>query len=59
MLSSVIIGGGWAFRPASRFGVQVFASQHAAAVGDFQTGGEPIENVMGNVWSFGAALVFR
>jgi hypothetical protein len=56
---SVVIGGGWAFRPGERLGLQLFATQHAVALGDFQTGGDPIQNVMGNIWSLGAALVIR
>lgn len=56
---SVVIGAGWAFRPNKRFGVQVFGSQHAIALGDLQTSTGDINDVMGNVWSVGAALVFR
>ncbi len=56
---AVAIGTGWEFRASERIGFQVYASQHAAAVGDFELGAETLENVMGNVWSFGGALVFR
>ena len=56
---SVMIGGGWVFRPDSRFAVQVFASQHAAAVGDLQTADGDIPDVMGNFWAIGVALVIR
>lgn len=56
---SVVIGGGWAFRPAERVGYQFFATQHAAAVGDLKTAGDDIQDVMGNFWSLGAALVIR
>jgi hypothetical protein len=56
---SVVIGGGWAFRPAGRLGVQLFATQHVAALGDLRTAGEPVENVTGNLWSVGAAIVIR
>jgi hypothetical protein len=56
---SVIIGTGWAFRPAARVGFQVFGSQHVAALGDFQTAEEDIEDVVGNFWSLGVAIVIR
>jgi hypothetical protein len=56
---SVIIGAGWAFRPAGRIGLQVFGSQHVAALGDLQTVEEPVPDVVGNFWSLGVAVVFR
>jgi hypothetical protein len=56
---SVVIGGGWAFRPAERFGVQLFAAQHAAALGDLQTTAGDVQDVLVNFWSIGAAIVFR
>lgn len=56
---SVVIGAGWAFRPAARIGLQVFGSQHAAALGDFKTPEGDIQDVMGNFWSFGAGIVIR
>jgi len=56
---SVVIGAGWAFRPAERFGLQVFGMQHALALGDLQASQGQIPDVMGNRWSLGAALVIR
>jgi len=56
---SVVIGAGWAFRPAERFGLQVFGAQHVGAIGDVQVGQETVPNVVGNFWSFGAAVVIR
>jgi hypothetical protein len=56
---SVVIGTGWAFRPARRLGLQVFGSQHVAALGDLQTPDGSVPDVVGNFWSFGAALVIR
>jgi hypothetical protein len=56
---AVAIGAGWAFRRDERLGFEVFGTQHAAALGDFQTRDERIENVMGNYWSLGAAVVIR
>jgi hypothetical protein len=56
---SVIIGGGWAFRPTARFGLQLFATQHAFALGDLQASQGLIDDVIGNRWSAGAAIVIR
>jgi hypothetical protein len=56
---SVVIGAGWAFRPAARIGFQVFGSQHVAALGDLQTGDEEVPDVVGNLWSLGVAIVIR
>jgi hypothetical protein len=56
---SVVIGTGWAFRPAARVGLQVFAAQHVAALGDFQTPHEDIPDAVANFWSFGVAIVIR
>ena len=56
---SVVIGGGWHFRPASRLGLQLFASQHAADIGDIKTADADVPDVMGNFWSVGAAIVIR
>ena len=56
---AVAIGGGWAFRRDKRLGVQIYAAQHAAALGDFELREGTLENVMGNVWSLGAAVVIR
>lgn len=56
---SVVIGGGWAFRPAERVGMQVFLTQHAGAIGDLTTAESDVQDVIGNFWSFGAAIVFR
>ncbi len=56
---AVAIGGGWAFRRDTRLGFQVFGTQHAAALGDFEAREGTLENVMGNFWSLGAAVVLR
>jgi hypothetical protein len=56
---SVVIGTGWAFRPARRVGFQVFGAQHVAALGDLQTPDEDVEDVVGNFWSLGIAIVIR
>jgi hypothetical protein len=56
---SVVIGGGWVFQATKRLGVQLFATQHAIALGDLPTSTGTINDVMGNMWSVGAALVFR
>ena len=52
-------GAGWTFQQTRRLGVQLFGAQHVAALGDFQPGGVTVENVVGNFWSIGAALVIR
>jgi hypothetical protein len=56
---SVVIGAGWAFRRAGRVGLQVFGSQHVAALGDLQTAERDVEDVVGNFWSLGVAIVIR
>jgi hypothetical protein len=53
------LGAGWEWRTSSRLGMQVFGSQHAAALGDLQTSERTAQNVMGNFWSVGAAVVIR
>jgi hypothetical protein len=37
----------------------MFASQHAAAIGDLQTADTDIPDVMGNFWSIGFGIVLR
>jgi len=56
---SVVIGAGWAFQPAKKFGIQVFGTQHAAALGDFQTATASVGDVIGNFWSMGIGIVIR
>jgi len=56
---SVLIGGGWVFRPDARVGLEVFAVQHVAALGDLQLGTTAIADVTGNSWAMGAAFVIR
>jgi hypothetical protein len=56
---SVVIGGGWAFRPGERVGLQIFAMQHASALGDLLTAEGEVGDVIGNFWSIGVAIVFR
>ena len=56
---SIVIGTGWVFRPHSRFGLQVFGAQHAAALGDLQTSTEQVPDVIGNFWSLGGGIVIR
>ena len=50
---------GWAFRRNHRVGFEMFGAQHAAALGDFQTGGTTATDVIANFWSAGAAIVIR
>ena len=59
---SVVIGGGWEFRPTPRLGMQLFASQHVSAIGDLTTGDPTVPevpDVVGNFWSIGVAIVIR
>jgi hypothetical protein len=56
---SVVVGAGWAFRPGERVGLQVFGAQHAAALGDLKTADTDVQDVLGNFWSIGAAIVIR
>ena len=56
---SVVIGTGWVFRADKRVGFELFASQHAGALGDLQTAAGDVPDVLGNYWSIGGALVFR
>ncbi len=53
------VGGGWEWRFGRRFGMQVFGSQHVAALGDLQGSTQKVENVMGNFWSVGGGIVIR
>jgi hypothetical protein len=56
---SVGIGAGWEWRLSPRFGVEIYGSQHVAALGDLRTSQVLVENVVGNFWSVGGAIVFR
>jgi len=53
------LGAGWEWRTAGRFGVQIFGTQHVATLGDIQVTERTAENVVGNFWSAGAAIVIR
>ena len=53
------IGTGWEWRTSSRVGAQAFATLHAAALGDLRTSDRIIQNVMGNFWSVGGAIMIR
>jgi hypothetical protein len=56
---SVVIGAGWLFPLTPRVGMQLLGSQHAGALGDFQTAAGEVQDVMGNFWSIGVGLVIR
>ena len=56
---SLVIGAGWQFHHTGRFGFQVFAAQHAAALGDLTTASGDVQDVIGNFWSIGGAIVIR
>ena len=50
---------GGSFHPTARLGLQVFGMQHAFALGDLQTADGQVQDVIGNRWSLGAAVVIR
>jgi hypothetical protein len=53
-------GAGWEVRSRGRFGLQVFGTHSVVALGDLTvTGGSTAEDVIGNVWTFGASIVIR
>ena len=56
---SLVFGAGWEFKPKGRIGLQFFGTQHVGALGDLQTVNGPINDVTGNFWSLGAAIVIR
>jgi len=56
---SVLIGAGWIVRPTARLGLQLFGMQHAFALGDLQASQGVVQDVIGNRWSLGAAVVIR
>jgi hypothetical protein len=53
------LGAGWEWRTRRRLGFQIFGAQHAAALGDLESSEGTAENVMGNFWSAGAAIMIR
>jgi hypothetical protein len=56
---AIEVGAGWEWRATSHFGLQVFGGHHVAALGDFETSARTLQNVVGNIWSVGAAVVIR
>jgi hypothetical protein len=53
------LGSGWEWRLSRHFGAQVIGALHVAALGDLEIARGTVENVMGNFWSVGGAIVFR
>ena len=56
---AIEVGAGWEWRTTSHFGLQVFGGHHVAALGDLETSARMLQNVVGNIWSVGAAVVIR
>ena len=56
---SVVFGAGWEFNPKGRFGFQFFGTQHVGALGDLQTSAGQLNDVTGNFWTVGTAIVIR
>jgi len=50
---------GWEWRANNHWGAQVFGAQHVAALGDLSTTFGTIQNVVGNFWTVGGAIVIR
>jgi hypothetical protein len=54
------LAAGWEWPLSRRLATQVFGSQHVAALGDLTTSNATtVENVVGNFWAVGAAIVIR
>jgi hypothetical protein len=53
------LAAGWEWRLSRHFAVQALGAHHVAAVGDLETSERTMENVMGNFWSVGGAVVIR
>jgi hypothetical protein len=53
------LGSGWEWRASRHVGAQVLGALHVAALGDLEIARGRVENVMGNFWSVGAAIVLR
>jgi hypothetical protein len=53
------LGSGWEWRFSRHVGAQVLGAMHVAALGDLEIARGTVENVMGNFWSVGAAIVVR
>ena len=54
------LGAGWEWPLGRRLAAQAFGSQHVATLGDLTgSGGVIVENVVGNFWTIGGAIVIR
>jgi hypothetical protein len=54
------LAAGWEWPLSRRLAAQAFGSQHVAALGDLTTSNATtVENVVGNFWAVGAAIVIR
>jgi hypothetical protein len=54
------LGAGWEWPLSRRLAVQMIGSQHVATLGDLTgSDGTTFENVVGNFWSVGGAIVIR
>ena len=54
------LAAGWEWPLGRRLAAQAFGSQHVATLGDLTgTGGVTFENVVGNFWTVGGAIVIR
>lgn len=56
---SLVLGAGWTWRTHHHVAYQVFGAQHAAALGDLQTAGGTVDDVLTNFWSVGLGIALR
>jgi hypothetical protein len=53
------LASGWEWRVSRHVGAQALGALHVAALGDLELAQGTVDNVMGNFWSVGAAIVVR
>lgn len=53
------LASGWEWRVSRHVGAQAIGAMHVAALGDLEVARGTVDNVMGNFWSVGAAIVLR
>jgi hypothetical protein len=56
---ALALGAGWEWRFTKHLGAQAYGVHHVAALGDLTLRDAHFENVVGNFWTAGAAVVIR
>ena len=57
---ALVYGAGWEVRSRGRFGLQVYGTHNVVALGDLTVAaGTTAEDVIANMWTFGASIVIR